>query len=208
MRNGPRPTSVPSRNSSSIPSYGFGQIFQQLDTGNDLIDRWGNRADRLCRGHRPRPVDVPDVGVSEDSRCHRTCRSGDRQRSPRGLGEEVVEAAGRGGGQAVRDLGDDAAIEAFDIAQPGLRFGPRKANVRIPGTGALEEALSKGVEQGPWTARPTRRLADAVRRKWARPATWTPVSPSSSCSPARVRWDRRRLPPTSCGKEACEAASG
>ena len=80
------------------------------------------------------------------------------------LGREVVEAAGRGGGRAVRKLGDEAAIKALGIEKPGIRFGVGARNVRLPGTGLLDEALSRVAA----TAREPlidSRLAQGVR-KW------------------------------------------
>ena len=108
----------------------------------------------------------------------------------------MVEAAGRGGGQAVRNLGDKAAIEALGIAKPGLRFGTRNASVRLPGTGALEEALSGALNRA--RAPLTNTGAATQLRKWGRPATSTSAPPWSDCSPARARWVRWSLPPTSC----------
>lgn len=123
------------------PTYGAGQVFHDINTGNELIDRWGNRAVGFAGDVALDPLSWLTLGSAKvPGAAGRVALATSAQ--AKGLGREVVEAAGRGGGQAVRNLGDEAAVRALGIAEPGLRFGPRKISARIPGTGALEEALS------------------------------------------------------------------
>ena len=145
------------------PTYGFGDIAEQLNTGNDLIDRWGNRAIGFAGDVALDPLTYLSLGANKIPGAAGRIAMATTAQS-KNLGREVIEAAARGGGQAVRQLGDDAALEALNIAKPGLRFGPRKASVRIPGTGALEEALSGALNKvrGPLTGTKT---AEQMR-KW------------------------------------------
>ena len=130
----------------SDPTYGAGQIFHQLDTGNELVDRWGNRAVGFAGDVALDPLTYLTLGSAKiPGATGRVALATSAQ--AKNLGREVVEAAGRGGAQAVRDLGDQAAVRALDIAEPGLRLGPRRGSVRIPGTGALEENLSRALNK-------------------------------------------------------------
>ena len=134
------------------PTYGSGQILHQLHTGNELVDRWGNRAIGAIGDIALDPLTYLTLGSAKIPGATGRVALAKTAQS-KGLSREVIEAAGRLGAQGVRNLGDDAAIKALDIAQPGLRFGTRKASVRLPGTGALEEALSGALNKvrGPLT---------------------------------------------------------
>ena len=143
---------------SRTPSTGTARSVDDA-TGNEL----GRPRHRCDRRRCSRPVDVSDVGLSDipgaAGRVALATKAATKQ-----LRREVVEAAGRGGGQAVRALGDKAAVEALGIAKPGLRFGTRNASVRLPGPGALEEALSGALNRA--RAPLTNTGAATQLRKW------------------------------------------
>ena len=124
------------------PTFGFGDI-----VGNATGNKWADRIIGFGGDVAFDPMSWVTLGANKIPGA--TGRLGlALAATEKNLGREVVEAAGRGGGQAVRALGDDAAVAALgDAIRPGLRFGTRNANVRIPGTVKLEEALSGAINR-------------------------------------------------------------
>jgi hypothetical protein len=108
-----------------------------------------------------------------------------------GLSEEVQRAAGRYGARGVRDLGDQAAIDALELVKPGVRFGGigGREGVRIPGTGRIGEGVDLALQKvrGPFTdtalGRGARRLGSA-RSPATRAAVESLVSGTETMDPS------------------------
>lgn len=122
------------------PSYGFGQIATQINTGNDFIDTWANRGVGLGGDIALDPLTYLTAGVNKiPGATGRLALAAEA--AEKGLSEEAIRAAGQGGARAVRKLGEEGAVEALKLPEPGIRFGGQMG-VRIPGTGGLSEQLN------------------------------------------------------------------
>lgn len=108
-----------------------------------------------------------------------------------GLGDDVIKAAGRYGARGVRDLGDQAAIDALELVKPGVRFGGvgGREGLRIPGTGKIGEGVDLALQKvrAPFTdtalGKVARRLGSA-RSPATRAAVESLVSGAETMDPS------------------------
>lgn len=170
----------------SDPGYGYGNIARQIDTGNDLINTWGNRAIGLGGDVALDPLSYLTAGANKipgaTGRVSLAVEAADK-----GLAEPVIRAAGRGGARAVRSLGDEAAVKALELPGSGVRF----AGMRVPGTGRIGEGVEAALAgvRAPFTdtalGRGARKLGVA-RHPGTRAAVESLVGRGAETMPAEV----------------------
>jgi hypothetical protein len=131
-------------NQLSDPTFGWGDIIP--DTGNKWVDRAvGLTGDILADPLTWIPgVNIASKGGMPLSKANRASLAARLLDEGAQLGD-VQRFVERGAGYATEGLREAAKRAGTEIAEPGLRFGTRAHNLRIPGTGALQEAASKGL---------------------------------------------------------------
>ena len=180
------------------PEYGFGSTTRQIDTGNDVVDNWGNRGLGLWGDIALDPLTYATAGLNKiPGAAGRISLAAEATKL--GLGEEVVRAAGQGGARAVRKLGDEAAVQALRLPEPGIRLGGQ-LGPRIAGTGPISEGLDAllGAVRRPATdtafGRGVRRLGSArhpgTRAAVESLATGGSITPTVAAGHILTEWEK------------------